>query len=183
MYFCKLKTLKEIEMRTNNDFIINFSGLAHGEHVFDYRIDSSLFKEFENEDILDSDINAKITLLIEERMLSFNFAFKGKIIVLCDLCLEEMSLDINTQNNLYVKFAEEYSELDDEIITLPLVEHKIDLINYIYEYILLAKPMKCSHKTEQCNVEMLNRIKELNAIEEPEDIDPRWEALKNIKID
>ncbi len=183
MYFCKLKLFIEIGMRTNNDFVINFSGLSNGEHVFDYKIDSSLFKEFENEDIVGADIDAIITLLKEESMLSFRFNFKGSMVVLCDLCLDELEIDIDSENNLYVKFSDHYTEEGDDIIEIPVLEHKIDLKEYVYQYIILAKPMKCSHKEGECDEDMLERLAQLNTEIIAEEVDPRWEALKNIKID
>lgn len=183
MYFCKLKLFIEIGMRTNNDFVINFSGLSNGEHVFDYKIDSSLFKEFENEDIVGADIDAIITLLKEENMLSFRFNFKGSMVVLCDLCLDELEIDIDSENNLYVKFSDHYTEEGDDIIEIPVLEHKIDLKEYVYQYIILAKPMKCSHQEGECDEDMLERLAQLNTEIIAEEVDPRWEALKNIKID
>ena len=129
------------------------------------------------------DIDAIITLLKEENMLSFRFNFKGSMVVLCDLCLDELEIDIDSENNLYVKFSDHYTEEGDDIIEIPVLEHKIDLKEYVYQYIILAKPMKCSHKEGECDEDMLERLAQLNTEIIAEEVDPRWEALKNIKID
>ncbi|MDD2288011.1 MAG: DUF177 domain-containing protein, partial [Bacteroidales bacterium] len=71
----------------------------------------------------------------------------------------------------------------DDIIEIPVLEHKIDLKEYVYQYIILAKPMKCSHKDGECDEDMLERLAQLNTEIIAEEVDPRWEALKNIKID
>ncbi|MBP1630069.1 MAG: DNA-binding protein [Bacteroidetes bacterium] len=171
-------------MRTKNDYTINFTGLSFGKHEFEYNVNKFLFEQYEDEDIVDSNIPLKITLDKEERMLSFNFVFKGVLSVLCDRCLEKLDLKVEGENNLYVKFGEEFLEEDDDIIVIPNKEHKIDLSHYIYEYILLQKPMQCVHKKGGCNKDMVDRISEINSdTNNEESVDPRWEALKTIKFE
>ncbi|MCK9162923.1 MAG: DUF177 domain-containing protein [Bacteroidales bacterium] len=164
------------------DYSISFTPLTLGEHRFDFEVDKSLFDNFENEDILGANITLKVNLLKEERMLTLNFQFNGVLNVLCDRCLDPLEINIKGENTLFIKFGEEYLEEDDDVIVISNKEHKIDLSQHIYEYILLQKPMKCVHEISKCNsdiVERINKKKEDN----DKSIDPRWSALKNIKFE
>lgn len=163
------------------DYTISFSGLVIGEYEFDFEVDKTLFEEYENEDILNADVSLNVLLKKEERMMSFDFSFEGVLNVLCDRCLDPLDIDVRGVNTLFVKFGEENKEEDDDVIIISNKENKIDLSQYIYEYILMQKPMRCVHKEGECNKDMLERI---NKIENNnESIDPRWESLKDIKFD
>lgn len=167
------------------DYTISFTALEIGEHNFDFKVDKSLFEKFENDDLLNSNVDLKVKLIKEERVLTFNFYFKGVLNVLCDRCLEPLDFKIEGEKNLFVKFGEEYSEedsLDDDIIIIPNTEHEIDLSHYIYELILLQIPIKCSHPKGKCNRDMIERINNAEPQIEQE-VDPRWAELKKIKFD
>lgn len=165
------------------DYSISFTSLAIGEHKFDFEIDKTLFELFENEDIFDARVVLQVDLIKEERMLTFVFNFQGKLNVLCDRCLDPLEISIKGSNTLFVKFGEEnVEEEDDDIIFISNKENKIDLSHYIYEYILLQKPMKCVHPINKCNPDIIERI--INKEENNENnIDPRWSVLKNIKFE
>lgn len=166
---------------TKKDYTISFSGLSIGEYEFDFEVDNTLFEEYENEDILGADVSLNVLLKKEERMMSFDFSFEGVLNVLCDRCLDPLNIDVRGVNTLFVKFGEENKEDDDDVIIISNKENKIDLSQYIYEYILMQKPMRCVHKEGECNKDMLDRID--NIENNKESIDPRWESLKDIKFD
>lgn len=166
---------------TKKDYTISFSGLSIGEYEFDFEVDNTLFEEYENEDILGADVSLNVLLKKEERMMSFDFSFEGVLNVLCDRCLDPLNIDVRGVNTLFVKFGEENKEEDDDVIIISNKENKIDLSQYIYEYILMQKPMRCVHKEGECNKDMLDRID--NIENNKESIDPRWESLKDIKFD
>ena len=46
-------------MAENKDFIIQIKGLQIGKHEYDFPIDGSFFREFENSQILDADLDAE----------------------------------------------------------------------------------------------------------------------------
>lgn len=168
-------------INTKKDYTISFSGLTIGEYEFDFEVDNTLFEEYENEDILGADISLNVLLKKEERIMSFDFSFEGILNVLCDRCLELLDIDVRGVNTLLVKFGDENKEEDDDVIVISNKENKINLSQYIYEYILMQKPMQCVHKEGECNKDMLDRINKIDEI--TESIDPRWESLKDIKFD
>lgn len=167
-----------------NRFVILFSGLSLGEHWFEFDIGKEVFEDYDNEAIIDANLGLSLRLMKEERIMSFEFRFKGNLVVLCDLCLEDLVLEIDGVDNLYVRFGEEFLETDEEdIIVIPYSEYKINLEKYINEFLLLKIPMKHVHKEGECNNEMLDRLSVDEDDSDEIEIDPRWSALEKLKID
>jgi uncharacterized metal-binding protein YceD (DUF177 family) len=103
--------------------------------------------------------------------------------------LENYPQDVELETELFVKFGEEteFDESDNVIWVLP-EEHVINLAQTIYEYVILSIPLRHVHPNESgensCNPEMiekLNNITQPDEVDDEDDIDPRWAALKNLK--
>jgi uncharacterized metal-binding protein YceD (DUF177 family) len=76
--------------------------------------------------------------------------------------------------------GEDFAEESDEVIVIPHTESRLDVSQYIYEYINLLLPLQRAHSNiEDCDQEVINK---LDAHSKQEN-DPRWEALKNIKLE
>jgi len=166
------------------DYSIDFASLELGEYRFDFKIDESLFQEFGNQDILGADISLSVDLLKEERVLTLTLDFKGMINLLCDRCLDPLELKVSGIKTLFIKFGEENTQEIDNIIFISDRENEIDLSQQIYEYILLQKPMKCVHEISECNSDIIDILTTTTTREDNnKSIDPRWDALRNIKLD
>ena len=111
----------------------------------------------------------------------------GTVVVTCDRCLDELEIDVDTENSLRVKLGDEYAD-DGDIVIVPEQDGDVNIAWYLYEFIALSLPMKRVHAPGKCNHEMTGKLKKYTAGENDEprdeqDIDPRWESLKNIQID
>jgi len=115
-----------------------------------------------------------------ERIMELDFQIDGQIETSCDRCAEDLTLDFSTSNHLIIKFAEESDFTDDEVVFLSDKEYKIDLSQFIYEFVLMGIPAKRIHPEGECNSEVEEYLTEVEEIEEQE-IDPRWEALHKLK--
>ncbi|HPE39453.1 MAG TPA: DUF177 domain-containing protein, partial [Bacteroidales bacterium] len=82
-------------------------------------------------------------------------------------------------------------ENDDEIWMINEKEYDLDVYQYIYESIVLSLPTQILHPDDEegnstCNPDFLDTLAQYS-VEESHDsdqiADPRWEALKNIKLD
>jgi uncharacterized metal-binding protein YceD (DUF177 family) len=84
-----------------------------------------------------------------------------------------------------VPTEEKTSTEDDDIWMINENDSELDLFHFIYESILLALPQQIIHPDidgkPSCNPEMIKILEDLSN-KKPE-TDPRWEALKNIKLD
>jgi uncharacterized metal-binding protein YceD (DUF177 family) len=90
-----------------------------------------------------------------------------------------------------VQFGDEFNNDNDELLILPHGEHQIDLSQYIYEMIVLSVPHKRIHpgvKDGTLQTEALQKLNELQVKEikeekKEDDIDPRWDKLKQLLTD
>ncbi len=165
------------------DFKISFSGLSLGHHQYDLVVNDSFFECFEYSEIKKGDIAIKLDLEKSERFIILNFEYKGSLQAPCDRCLDDLTVDIDEQNRLIVKFGENDEEdFSDEIIILSAKEHEVDVSKFVYDSIILSIPFQKTHDDiRDCDQEMISRMEELAT--EEESADPRWNALKKIKLE
>jgi uncharacterized metal-binding protein YceD (DUF177 family) len=167
-------------MSKNEDYIIQISKLKKGSNIFEYEIDKGLFEGTDVEDVkCHLTINAKKS----ERMVEVDFSYNGKLKVLCSRCLENMEIDVQTTDFLYVKFGDKYEEVDINEVIIPESENEIDFSQYIYDCLMLQIPISPVHKDkEECDKEMIEKLHFLSQTKQDDStIDPRWEKLKELK--
>jgi len=177
--------LKEVDIM--KDYMIPFRGLNLGVHKYDWEIDEKFFESFGNPEIEKADISVDLELEKQERMMILNFSIGGKVSVLCDRCRDELDLEVDIKETYYVKFGavDKPIEEDNNILIIPESEYKLDIAQLLNEFVTLFFPMKKVHGEDEngvskCNPEALKKLEELSSKNR---IDPRWEKLKNIKLD
>ena len=180
-------------MKQINDFLIPFIGLKLGKHQFEYQINKAFFDKFDFDEFESSDIKVNVVLEKKGTMLELNFKHKGTVHVPCDLTNEMFDLPIKGKIRVVVQFGDAYNDDNDELLILPHGEHQIDISQIIYEMIALSIPLKRIHpgiKDGTLNTEGLRKLNELRVEEkkeennkEEENIDPRWDKLKQLLTD
>ena len=177
-------------MRKLKDFTIPFVGLKQGNHQFEYEIDNEFFEYFEYDEF--NSANIRIDLLLEKKstMLELTFKASGTVNVFCDLTNEPYDQPIDSELFLVVKFGESYNDDNEDLLILPHGEYEVNVAQYIYELVVLAVPSKRIHPgvlDGSLKSEVLDKLEELSPKEkeskEEEDIDPRWNKLKNLLND
>mgnify|MGYP000161824712 CR=1 FL=1 len=178
-------------MKPFKEFTIQFVGLKIGEHYFDYEISNKFFESFEYDEFNDVNIKADVKLTKKTTLLELDFSINGFVNVNCDLTNEPYNQPIENEFSLVVKFGEEYNDENDEILVIPHGEYQVNVAQYIYELIVLSVPSKRIHPgvndgTLESDIlkkldELSPKIKEEKT--EEEDIDPRWNKLKNLLTD
>ena len=173
------------------DTTIQFSGLKSGVYTYNFTLDDSFFSEYKNEKILGAEVIFDVRMEKKERLLMFFFTYDGKVRTTCDRCLEEMELPLNGEETLCVKFSDTERSDDDDVVFLPERADKIDLSQWMYEYVAVAIPMRCIHPDDEngkstCDAKMLEYL-DMEGDNKNEDVsakettDPRWDALKKLK--
>jgi uncharacterized protein len=166
-------------VKQQKDFVIPFKGLSTGLHQYTFKIDKAFFESFEYFETETGNINVELELMKEPALLDLHFKLDGIINLVCDRCLGNFSNTINGEFRLIVKFGDAYSEESEEVVVLPNTESSIDIKQFIFEYINLLLPIKRVHVNKiDCDPTMLQKLQ--NHIEQSND--PRWDALKNIKL-
>jgi len=160
-------------------YAIQFRGLGVGQHHFTFEIDATFFEKFDFQDIKSGSARVLLYLTKESTLLDLHFKIDGTFEVICDRCLGKYMQPVKGEFRLIVKFGDDYEEESDEVVVIPKTESRIDLSQYIYEYVNLLLPIQRTHPNiADCDPEMIQKI---NKHAKPE-VDPRWEALKNIKL-
>jgi uncharacterized protein len=167
-------------VKKEKEYSIPFKGLSSGNHHFTFKIDKKFFEGFEYFESETGKVKVALELIKESNLLDLHFYLDGYMNLICDRCLTEFKQPLEGNFRLIIKFGETFSEESDEVVVIPSTESTIDVKQYIFEYINLLLPIKRVHPSEDdCNPEM---IKKLHGFERHES-DPRWEALKNIKLE
>lgn len=116
--------------------------------------------------------------------MNLYFTIEGQIKTICDRCGEQLVLPLSLENKLIVRFAEENDFTDDEVVFLANNEHRLELGQFIYEFVMTGLPLRLVHDDGECDPSvdefLEEEIKEETETNETM-TDPRWEALKKIK--
>ena len=166
---------------------VDLKGLKVASLNLEFDLDNTFFGDIDGEEFQKGTVKAVVTVKKNRDLFDFSFALTGTVIVPCDRCLDDLEVDVDTENTLRVKLGEEYAD-DGDIVIVPEQDGDLNIAWYLYEFIVLALPMKRVHAPGKCNNEMTGKLKKHSADNEDTDneeqgIDPRWESLKNIQID
>jgi uncharacterized metal-binding protein YceD (DUF177 family) len=179
-------------MKNTKEYLIPFIGLKIGKHHFEYQINNKFFEIFDYTEFQNSDVKVNVVLEKKSNMLEMNFKQKGTINVPCDLTGKDFDLPIKSKMKLIVRFGEEFNNDNEELLILPFGEFEVDIAQYIYEMIVLSVPLKRVHpgvKDGTLESETLKKLNELEVKEKKEEnkkeenIDPRWDKLKQLLTD
>lgn len=155
-----------------------------GQHTFDFEINNEFFENFEESEVKEGLLKAKVEADKSTSHIDLVIKINGVVILSCDRCLGRISQPVDCINRLLVKFGKIHDESDPDIITVPPDDYELDMEQYFYEYILLALPIKRVHPDDKdgnstCDPEMLDKLKE-HIISHEIETDPRWNELKKL---
>lgn len=177
------KGLKEYDID-----IINLSNKKHS-YVFD--IDGHLFSNMPDSFLEIGNLQATISLDKSETMMRGYFQIKGYVQLICDRSNELFDFVIESENNLIFKYGEDFQELTEDIVVIPRMLQKLNIAQYLYEFIVLAIPIKKNHPRfdeieSDEDIETEGNLIYSTSIpkfekEDNVEIDPRWAALANLK--
>ena len=190
LIFIPLRALKKIDkMQAGKDFVIQFVGLGVGEHEYEFNVTDKFFESLDYSEIKQGNIIVKLVLLKQSTMMVFQFNISGTVNVNCDRCFGEFDLPISGDYKLIVKMGGyEVGDEDDDIISIAANEHELNISQFVYEYIMLSLPLKRVHPDDKdgnstCDKEVLDKLNDYIVEEEEGDSkDPRWDGLKDIKL-
>ncbi len=176
-------------MSVGREYIVQFVGLNLGQHEFEFLVNDKFFEHLDYSEIKQGKIKITLTLIKQSTMMVLEFNVSGTVKVNCDLCSVDFDLPISGDYRLIVKVGgHEVGDEDDDIISIAANEHELDLSQFIYEYIMLSIPLKRVHPDNEkgestCDKLMLKKISQFLTDKPTEETnDPRWDGLKNIKL-
>lgn len=133
------------------EYKLMLKSLPEGKHSFEYHLDKQFFINMENADVRDADV--KVMLDVDHRGDAYMLAFRltGTLTVLCDRCLDELPLDIDTTYALTVKYGEEYNDDSDTLLVIPESDNYLNVAYMLYDTAVLAIPPRHVHPQGKCN--------------------------------
>ena len=163
---------------------------------YEYQLDNQFFADLDAPEVQKGLVNVSLKVRKTSGVYELNFHTEGKVVVICDRCLDEMDQLIVTDDQLKVKLGADFSEIND-IVIVPEEDGYINVAWFIYEFIALSIPMKHVHAPGKCNKDMVSKLSkhlrvkkdeddEMDNVEEStldnesQEIDPRWNELKKI---
>jgi len=170
---------------------VEFKGLKEGQHEFDFEPDNTFFAHFEKSPVNVGSVAVKVILEKRGTFLKLRFKLKGWVELTCDRCLGDYRQKIKNKAEVLVKFSELEQEDQADVMWILPEEHRLNLAQLIYEYIVLSIPLKHIHPVNkkgesECDKEMLEKLNDYTIQhrgngKEEEKIDPRWDALKKLR--
>ena len=173
-------------MEKKTEFLIPVSGLALGSHSYQFEINDGFFVEREYSEIQHGKVDVSLDIDRQETLMVLHFGIEGTVRVACDRCADEFDLPIRDEREFFLKLGTENAQESDDVEVVQAEQADYDISSLVYEFIILAVPMHRVHPEGQCNPEVMAMLTAEQTVEETEEekeIDPRWAALKNIKIE
>ena len=177
-------------MERDNQYIIPLDGLAEKEYTFAFKADNAFFQSYEGGEIKGGEVDVKVTLLKKKTSMLMNFDLSGTVKLTCDRCLELYNQPIEISDEILVNYGDETNfDTNSDAVTLSRDANSIDVSSFIYEYSHFALPIAHYHPEDAdgnptCDPKMIDLIDKykVEETEKTEDaIDPRWEALRELK--
>jgi uncharacterized metal-binding protein YceD (DUF177 family) len=165
---------------------IDLKGLQEDLTIREYDLDDRFFESLQDAQLEHGSLHVSVSIRKMSGFFELSFHTAGSVTVSCDRCLDDMEQPIEADNRLVVKLGYTSSD-DDDTVTVNEDEGILDVSWFIYEFIMLAIPIKHVHAPGKCNSAMTQKLNELSGAvrsgeEETEAIDPRWEKLQQLRI-
>ncbi len=181
-YFCRPICKTEVEMNAFVAYSIPIQGLKTGIHRFNFEIDPAFFRHFEESPVQDGAIAFEVELDKRPDMMIFDFVLRGYVKTDCDRCTAPISLPLEDERQLIVKYGEAEVEDEDEVVFISRDASEFNVAKYLYEFTVLALPITntydCQSETNPpCNFEVLKYLGNENDAQKTDSV---WDALKGI---
>lgn len=170
---------------------INIIGLEEKRYEFDFQSGNDFFKVLDQQLIMRGNVTTHLILDKSETMIRLDFQIQGVVEQTCDRCLDLYDENVDTRRTLYLKFGDRNEELTDEIELIERNTATVHIARYIFDFIVLALPMKRLHprfRTEDDDEDAPGKLiyssgeaTETDGTgEEKPVVDPRWDALRKL---
>ena len=143
-------------MSMGENFIIPLSDLTTGRNEFSWHVGKEFFESFENAEILDAELDAVVSTEKSGRYVGIDCNVSGTLVVECDRCLGDLTMPVDVDILLSVKYgneesSEEHQEGEREVVFVPEDNADFDLSQTIYDYVCLSLPMQRCHEEGDCD--------------------------------
>ena len=159
--------------------------LKEGPQSIKVKLDNLFFGQFEKSEIEGCNIILNVHFDKKPGMVVVDLDFHGSVKDKCDRCITSISLPVEGEDQIFVKFGNS-EKSTDALIFLKDENQELDLTDVVHELILLSIPLKKTYDCDNdenppCDFEVLKSIEDNSfdvADEEPKK--GIWDALKDL---
>ena len=185
------------------EFKLPLKSLPEGTHSFEYHLGKKFFFFLLSPDIHDADLQVQLTVTYKRDLYTLDFTITGTITLICDRCLDDLIMPVETEYHINVKYGDDYNDEADDLLVIPESDNYLNVAYILYDTVALTVPIKHVHPMGKCNRQMSQMLKKHRArpadddseledelIEEMDSMDasdpaeqptdPRWDALKGL---
>lgn len=179
-------------MNHKKEFDIPFVGLKPGVHVFEYKIEDKFFKEYDEQDFTECNVNIKLTLDKNQGFFLMKFDVDGTVRVVCDKCGNTILKSLWDEFDIIVKMVTDHEEMnekeeDPDIYYMSHTESHLNVADWIFEFVNLSIPLQKMCKEEEfggdlCNKDVLERLRQMEEEAQKDiNINNVWKGLDKFK--
>ncbi|WKN46288.1 YceD family protein [Tunicatimonas pelagia] len=170
-------------------FDINIYSLSDKVYTYEYHLQDAFFHLFDNKLVERGDLRVAVVLDKQPTLITANFRINGTVQLECDRSLEPFDHPLAIEKMIIYQYGEAEEEVSEDIYTITTGTQHINIAHLLYEFIGLALPMKRLHpslaKEEDPWVEgeiiFSSAAEKANQENSEEEVDPRWQILRNLK--
>lgn len=145
-------------MELEQKYSIAYKGLKNGLHEVDFDVDGALFKAYESKEIKDGRCKVHVDIDKSDTQLILDVTIDGHVVCECDRCLEDCTIPVHFDGRLTVFVSDHQGEYDGDYMWVSPDEEDINLMQYIYESIVLSLPYRRVHPDGECDPDMMARF-------------------------
>ncbi|HBJ76387.1 MAG TPA: nucleic acid-binding protein [Porphyromonadaceae bacterium] len=165
-------------------YIVQLEEALKEEKRYSFLLGKDFFTTIGNEQYPDGKVGVEVVVKHEGSVFDINFLYSGTIVLICDRCLDTFDFPVSSKSTLKVRLGESYRELEDNLWEVEREKGEVNVMWRMFEDIILSLPIQHIHKEGECNEKMENILKEHSPEQEvqkgEDEIDPRWEKLKEL---
>lgn len=136
------------------DFKLMLKSLPLGKHTFEYHLDKTFFQNMDNSDVRNADCKVVLDVNHRAECYELHFHLTGVLTLLCDRCLDELPVEVDTTYDLTVKYGPDYNDDSDTLLVIPESDNSLNVAYMIYDTAVLAIPPRHVHPMGKCNKAM-----------------------------
>jgi len=162
---------------------IDIAKLKNGNYPFQYEISDDFFSLFDYSLLKKGQLDVSLDLLKKDSFIELFFNLNGMVELICDRSLDLFDYPLNFEEQIILKYGDRQEEMAVNVEMIPENTQSINVAKNILDIVTLALPMKKLHPKYRQSSETNDELIYSSDSEKTnmEEVDPRWQVLKNLK--
>lgn len=159
-----------------SQYEVRLASVPEGKFEQDFVCDRTLFEQMDNEEVTAADVDVKLDILRRGDNYELTFRCHGTLATPCDRCLDDLTIPVDTEYSMRVRYGEEYDDSKDDLLVLPHRQTVLDVAPIIYTTLMLCIPIHKVHAEGECNPEIISLLAD-HSVGSADDDEPEEDEL------